>query len=244
MFDPADRTKPHRDDHVLRSPRVLGLFTKYWEPGTVKTRLAATVGDQAAAELHRLFFLQLTRQLGSLDAKRLILLSPAGARAAVSATTGPGWQIADQGEGSLGDRLGRFFSAQLQQDARVVAIGADSPQLTAARITEAWQCLDDSAAVIGPAEDGGYYLLGLRGPWRASYAALFADIPWGTESVAAATLRACGRIGIDVAELPVELDVDRHADLARLAERLAQRQDAGPLLAALAPLLAHPPAGS
>ncbi len=102
----------------------------------------------------------------------------------------------------------------LEQEYQVVIVGADCPGLTAAHLGEALEALDHEDLVLGPAEDGGYYLIGLHlGASFEDLAPLFADIAWGTGSVREETLARAADLGLGVHELAVLRDVDTPEDL-------------------------------
>jgi len=185
------------------TPRVV-LFTRWPEPGQAKTRLIPALGAAGAAALHR----RLTER--ALDAMR-----GSGLPMEVRATGAPmqrfrdwlgdGPALVDQGGGGLGDRLLRAAGPP------VILIGADIPGLHASHLRDAAAALRDAPAVIGPAEDGGYYLLGLRTPMPF----LFDAVPWGTDEVFTLTMERLAGRGIVPALLPALADLDRPEDLAR-----------------------------
>ncbi|QDS95862.1 hypothetical protein FF011L_46630 [Roseimaritima multifibrata] len=235
--------------HQNRLPSLVCLVAKYWEPGTVKTRLGADVGMPVSAALHQRFVKHLTKRLGaglpghsdtpppqvqqascqnneSAAVKQIWAISPPDAVAKVQGEV-PGWEIGPQGDGDLGERLQRLFQDHLAcrsqdpvEQSRMLVIGGDCPDLPAATIAEALDQLRTVDAVLGPASDGGYYLLGLKGPWQDWMKRLFQEVPWSQPEVAEVTrdrLKAAGRRWH---ELPCRDDVDTLADLCRLVERL------------------------
>jgi uncharacterized protein len=132
---------------------------------------------------------------------------------AVARRAGPPWQALPQGPGDLGARMGRVLTGL--PPGPVVIVGADIPDLTAGHVAAAFRRLGDHDWVIGPDEDGGYWLIGAR---RRPHLRLpFAGVRWGGSHALADTLAGLGRAR--VAELEVLSDVDRGADLARLAAR-------------------------
>lgn len=116
----------------------------------------------------------------------------------------------------------------------MIVIGADSPTLPTDRISTAFDVLREAPAVLGPAEDGGYYLIGLeRSVWpRAS--ALFREIPWSTADVRTATVAAAGRVGISIHHLAPWYDIDRVEDLRRARADAAEPGRFGRVLECLA----------
>jgi rSAM/selenodomain-associated transferase 1 len=198
------------------------MFAKYWEPGRAKTRLAATIGDDAAAELARLFLETLLLRFQDVADTRVVAFTPPQRREAFSAIAPAAWQLEPQGEGDLGQRMRRFLDGSLRDGAgRVVLIGSDSPTLEASLIQQAFQRLADHDVVLGPSTDGGYYLIGVadRVP------DLFEGIAWSTPRVWDQTVERLERIGCRYATLPLWYDVDQQSDLARLCEDLARRSD-------------------
>ncbi len=188
------------------TPRVV-LFTRWPESGRAKTRLIPVLGAAAAAALH-----------GRLTERVLRAMRDSGLPMEVRATGAPmvrfrGWLgegpvLVDQGDGDLGIRLLRAAEPP------VILIGADIPDLSAACLQAAAAALGDAPAVIGPAEDGGYYLLGLRTPMPF----LFEAMPWGTDQVFAITVERMADHGVTPALLPTLADLDRPEDLARWPE--------------------------
>jgi glycosyltransferase A (GT-A) superfamily protein (DUF2064 family) len=146
-------------------------------------------------------------------------LSPSGA---VSAGTAP--------DGSPDpDELDRARSLKPAGTAQnrpglAVLIGADCPLLAPREIGQAFQSLTDHDTVLGPAADGGYYLIGLRGPWRQEYATLFSDIPWSSPEVLSVTRRRIRRARLSCSMLAVREDVDTVNELNRLRDRLHDRK--------------------
>ena len=185
------------------TPRVV-LFTRWPEAGRAKTRLIPILGADAAAALHR----RLTeRALGAMrDSGLPMEVRATGAPLAqFRKWLGDGPALVDQGDGDLGDRLLRAAEPP------VILIGADIPDLSAACLRDAAAALRDAPAVIGPAEDGGYYLLGLRAPMPF----LFNAMPWGTGEVFAITAERLAGCGVVPALLPMLADLDRPEDLDR-----------------------------
>lgn len=186
------------------TPRLV-IFTRFPEPGRAKTRLIPALGATGAAQLHR----RLTEQ--TVAAARA-----SGLAVEVRTTGAPpsdfaGWlgddlTIVDQGEGDLGARLKRAVPPT-----PVLFIGSDLPDLTAAHLGDAAQRMLTDRAVIGPAEDGGYWALGLN----AACDPLFEDMPWGSDRVFEITLLRLRDAGIEPAMLPTLADCDRPEDLAR-----------------------------
>ncbi|WP_211257528.1 TIGR04282 family arsenosugar biosynthesis glycosyltransferase [Muricoccus aerilatus] len=190
-----------------KAPRV-ALFARFPEPGRAKTRLIPTLGAEGAAALHR----RLTeRALSALRASGLPfeLRHTGAAPEAFRAWLGEEVPLAEQGEGDLGARM-----AWAAADAPAILVGADLPDLLPRHLIAAAAALESHPAVIGPAEDGGYWLLGLREPMPS----LFEPMAWGTETVFAETMTRFAAGGVTPALLETLADLDRPEDLARWPE--------------------------
>lgn len=186
------------------------VFVKYPRPGRVKTRLAAALGTDRAAELYRSFVEMLLARLrdGGLDP--VVLFDPQEPEARYREWLGEGRYRAQRGA-DLGRRMAAALQESLDGGARrAVLIGSDSPHLPPARLHRAFQALEVDPVVLGPCADGGYYLVGVR----ESVPDLFDGIPWSTPGVLQATLARAG--ALPVALLEEDFDVDTPEDLERL----------------------------
>ena len=206
---------------MMSASRRCVLFTKPARPGLVKTRLHPVLSPAQAARLHQAFLDDLVPRLSKGDFE-LVIAWALGADEPLPASDLPA--IRQRG-GDLGERLHRGLAEAAEgPDGLVVAIGGDHPELATTTVEGAFDRLaDGSDIVIGPAEDGGYYLIGLGGAALSSR--LFEDIAWGESSVLATTLERCRALGLDVETLPTGRDVDVPEDLDRLTELL--RADTG-----------------
>lgn len=199
------------------------LFTKPARAGRVKTRLIGDLTAGQAAELHAAFLADL---LARLDGGRFELwvawaLEPDDTDEAVPAPPAPAIRALRQEGADLGERLHRALAEASRDGAAVAALGSDHPTLPQALVERAFDRVEAGAdAVVGPAEDGGYYLIALAP--RAVVPELFAGIAWSTDRVLAATLDRCRALGLAVELLPTACDVDTPADLARLAGAMAE----------------------
>ena len=195
-----------------RQARLI-LFTRYPEPGRTKTRLIPALGAQGAATLQQRLTEAIIGQMMEFapnHAVRLEIRYAGGNPQAMAAWLSCDIPCLAQGEGDLGERLHRAFTQAFAQGARrVVTIGADCPGLTPALFAQAFAALEQEDLVLGPAMDGGYYLVGLNQPAPA----LFSDIPWGSDGVLAATLKQAQAIHFATHLLEPLADVDRPEDL-------------------------------
>lgn len=190
--------------------RTLGVFVKLPQPGAVKTRLVPSLGAQAAAELYEALVeavLAGTEPRGEYE--RLVYYAPAEAAEAMRAWL-PGGRLRRQCEGDLGTRMADAFARAFARGAgRVAIVGSDVPGLTRETVVNAFSALDGRDVVLGPAHDGGYYLIALR----EAHAGLFREVSWSTASVLAQTLDRAAHAGLSVATLPPLRDVDTLDDL-------------------------------
>jgi glycosyltransferase A (GT-A) superfamily protein (DUF2064 family) len=143
----------------------------------------------------------------------------------MAALAPPGFDLVAQQEGDLGARLTALLDGLLAAGhPAAIAIDSDSPTLPMEYVAEAAAVLVNGAAdvVLGPCDDGGYYLVGVR----ESRPALFEDIPWSTDAVLAATLERARRLDLGVSVLPPWFDVDTEGDLRRLHTEMRAGQGA------------------
>jgi rSAM/selenodomain-associated transferase 1 len=191
------------------SARVV-LFARAPVLGQVKSRLAAEIGAADALAVYRTLGATIVRALADAPHFDLrVAFTPAGDEPLVRAWLPEARSLVPQIEGDLGARLeGEVTHAFNDGCPSVILVGTDCLAVDAARIDEAFSALDHADAVLGPALDGGYYLLGLARPL-----AVFGGVPWGTERVAEITRVRFRALGARWSELPVERDVDTLEDL-------------------------------
>ena len=202
--------------HYYEFPTArLLIFAKAPVPGRVKTRLAGQLGTRGAADLYKKL---LRRTLAIARAARLcpveLWCAPDGRHGFFTACRREyGVRLRRQCGGDLGRRMNHALKRTLAARQFAVLIGGDCVSLGAAELRAAFTRLAAGRdAMLGPARDGGYLLIGLR----QSRPVLFRGIAWGTSAVLAATRRRLRRTGVDWAELPPGWDVDTPADLRRL----------------------------
>ncbi len=204
------------------SARRLLLFTKPAREGRVKTRLIGDLTPAQAAALHAAFLDDLLDRLRAGDFE-LRLAWALDSEEAVPSGPLPG--VRQEGD-DLGTRLYRTLSDAAAEARAVMALGSDHPTLPLEIVHRAFETVERGAdVVLGPAEDGGYYLIALER--EAVVPRLFEGIAWSTDQVLAATLDRCRELGLAVELLPEASDVDTPEDLRRLAARMAEEGDLG-----------------
>lgn len=185
------------------------VFAKAPLPGKVKTRLARAMGDEKAAEIYGRMGRAIIEAMHGGDFETSVVYSPPEALCAIRAWLGDSPRLVPQAEGDLGQRMDTAITQALETSRRVCLIGTDSPDLDAARVTEAFAALGEADVVLGPARDGGYYLIALSEP----HPELFEEIPWSTDRVLESTLARAGAAGLEVRLLETLVDVDEPADV-------------------------------
>lgn len=196
------------------------IFTRYPKPGTTKTRLIAALGAEGAANIQS----QMTK-ITITKAKKLsnmmsllVEVRFAGGNLQLMKN----WlrddleldlKYQEQGTGDLGERITRAFESAFNQGVKsVVVIGTDCPSLTHEIMLEAFTKLTKSDVIIGPATDGGYYLIGLK----KIIPELFQGINWGTSEVLSKTVAIAQNLNLAIDYLPELSDIDRPEDLEKL----------------------------
>ena len=192
------------------------VFTKAAQPGVSKTRLIPALGADEAAAAHEVLVLRtldMTRDLGVAGDDYQVSLWGAVPHPALDLWTDQfALPLHLQAAGDLGQKMLHGFASALDAGAdQAVLIGSDCPAMTAEYIRQACAALRASDLVLGPAEDGGYVLIGCK----QVYAELFADIPWGSDKVLARTLEQAEQLELSVTLLATLWDVDRPEDWAR-----------------------------
>ena len=190
------------------------IFVKNAEKGKVKTRLASTLGDERALEIY-LALLGHTRKIAQeVDTNRLLFYSN-------TVNENDDWPIEDfdkllQQGNDLGERITHAFQTAFQKYKKVVIIGSDCASLSNEIVQDAFDQLDQHAFVIGPAMDGGYYLLGMR----EFSPSLFQDIEWSTEKVLSSTIEKINALGETYTLLPELSDIDYEEDWEKFGWKL------------------------
>jgi len=202
-------------------PVVVAIMAKAPQAGHVKTRLCPPLSADEAAALYRCFLADKIQQVKALaGVSPALAYTPPEARAVFECLARGFLLIAQRGPG-LGARLNHVVNDLLAEGyAGVVVIDSDTPTLPTGFLRQAVRLVSDPEVdvVLGPSEDGGYYLIGLRQAWPE----LFDGIAWSTSTVLADTTARAERLRLRVARLPLWYDVDTPDDLARLRADLVR----------------------
>jgi rSAM/selenodomain-associated transferase 2/rSAM/selenodomain-associated transferase 1 len=211
----------------LNSSERLVLFTRYPEPGKTKTRLIPFLGPHGAADLQKQMTEHVLSRAGGFVGDRRIDMEvryEGGNRGLMEEWLGGHISYRSQGRGDIGTRMSQAFSQAFNQGKkRVVIVGSDCPGINGATVRSAFDLLGQFDLVLGPANDGGYYLIGLR----QEESKLFEDVPWGTVEVGARTLEIANQLGLRWVKVEPLDDVDRPEDI-EVWEREATREVAPP----------------
>ena len=249
----------------LRGCRVLGLMAKYWTPGQVKTRLGRSIGMQRSARLHQLFVQHLCQTLGDVGSIREFVAAPDDALATLATQLTSPWTLVAQSDGDLGERMKTWFRRHLtgapaadteavsnatnrpaysrgplaheSGDKRIVLIGADCPTLSPGELERSFDTLVDHDVVLGPAADGGYYLVGINSRCADAATVMFDVMTWSNSDVLATTRDRLRLAEISFTELPIREDVDTIVELHSLRDDLIAGPDLQPLLESIDQIL-------
>ncbi|WP_346837105.1 TIGR04282 family arsenosugar biosynthesis glycosyltransferase [Microbulbifer sp. SAOS-129_SWC] len=195
----------------MANPPRLIVFAKAPLPGVAKTRLIPALGAAGAAALaQRMLTYTLQQCVSAALGPVELCVAPDARHAYWREFSCPGGvQLTAQGPGDLGERLWRAAARALDCGVSPLLLGSDCPQLTARRLRAAATALGDTDAVLHPARDGGYTLLGLN----RGAAALFEGIAWSTDRVARQTAERLALCGLRCTHLEVLADIDEPGDL-------------------------------
>jgi len=203
--------------------RHLAVFVKNPVLGEVKTRLAASIGKQSALDIYN-ELLAITREnISNLGCQKHVFFG----RFIEEDTIWESFNTKNEQRGKdLGERMENAFChlfRSISNPIKVVLIGSDCPEITGGQIKKAFELLDTSDVVLGPALDGGYYLIGMK----KNYSAIWSDIDWSTDRVYQQTIDKINKIGLSYSALPVLQDIDTQEDWS---EYLIRRGEKGNLL--------------
>lgn len=196
--------------------RTLAIFARWPQVGRVKTRLAAALTPALAHALHVAMLRDALEAASNSVAERCTLWWADAPEDRSEFEAPRGFEAFDQPAGDLGFRLGSAFE-RLGRDVRerVVVTGSDCPSMTSRRIDEAFGALTRTDSVLGPATDGGFYLIGLARPAER----LFEAVPWSTESTFRTTCQRIEQAGMSLTVLAPEADVDVPSDVIEFVRR-------------------------
>jgi rSAM/selenodomain-associated transferase 1 len=219
---------PNRRPDVSRPPSdsALIVFAKAPVPGQVKTRLCPPLTPDEAASLHGSIVLDmLERSRGAVSMDRFVACAPSPEHVFFKILEERhGVRLLAQTGDDLGARMARAMADVFALGYRqVLVIGTDLPTLPGSAFGDAVKLLADHDLVLGPAMDGGYYLIGLRKPAPD----LFAGIPWSTDRVLALTTQKAAALGLTIALLPVRRDIDTIDDLRALIDEMGASRGTG-----------------
>lgn len=187
------------------------IFYKVPELSPVKTRLASVIGQVEAQNVYQRLVQYTQKQVSMLTCDKHVYYFP-------STIENDSWddlatEKHPQCDGDLGEKMKQAFAATfLKHYSKVVIIGTDCPELKSKHIEMAFECLSKNDVVIGPAADGGYYLLGMN----RFHPKLFEEIVWSTSQVCSTTLEKCQKLRLTVGVLETLHDVDEPEDLKYL----------------------------
>jgi rSAM/selenodomain-associated transferase 2/rSAM/selenodomain-associated transferase 1 len=185
----------------------LVIFTRFPEPGRAKTRLIPALGAEGAAQLQRAMTEHTVRQARKTDVEIEVRFA-GGSHEQMREWLGDDLSYVEQGEGDLGEKMERTFADHFAAGTkRTVIVGSDCPANSAQNMRAAFKALETKDCVIGPATDGGYYLIGLR----HSAPQLFKNVDWGGSQVLEQTMEAAANLSAQ--QLPMLNDVDLPCDI-------------------------------
>lgn len=192
---------------------ALLIFVKHPVPGEVKTRLCPELTPERAAAFYRTLVEDtLEVHLNSAGHETIVCFTPEHSRDEVRSWLGEDITLQGQRGGDLGSRQFDAIGQALEAGYRkAVIIGSDCPAITPGDIETAFDLLDDNQLVIGPSEDGGYYLIGAAGDVEC----VFENISWGGEEVLRETMERAREAGVTFGMLDIKYDIDTYHDLKR-----------------------------
>lgn len=210
---PSDQNKGNQGHK-----EILLVFLRAPEKGRVKTRLARDIGDSRALALYKTL-VDFTLTAASAGFRETwICYFPMDKKDLITDWLGGEYTFLAQSGRDLGRRMANAMAAAFDDGAdRVVLVGTDIPQIRASHIDQAFGALIEKDVVLGPSEDGGYWLVGCRSP--GVLPAIFQARVWGSDSVFSSTVEDCCHAGLAWEKLAVLRDVDTVEDLAVLGEQ-------------------------
>ena len=194
------------------------LFTRYPSPGRCKTRLIPQLGQEGAAVIHRQLVTHTMKTLSDFftwkNNTEFIIYHDGGSRRKMENWLGSNYLYKEQRGEDLGQRMADALTYGLGKKQNCILLGSDCPDITDSILTEALQALKQKDMVLGPAHDGGYYLIGVTNTIKADICSqLFEEIPWGGDTVFAKTLKRAEKLGLEPHILKKLHDIDCTEDL-------------------------------
>jgi rSAM/selenodomain-associated transferase 1 len=201
--------------------KKLGIFVRTPEPGQVKTRLVPPLTDEQACDLYTALIMDLFARLAKLKKAAGTIFYTGGDPEAIRRMAPDRFDLEPQQGESLGTRLENAFSHLLEAEgSTAVMIGSDSPDIPLVYLKQAYLKLKHKDVVVGPASDGGYYLIGMKKVAKP----LFEGVAWGTDNVLGDTLERAKRHSLSCAVLPLWYDVDDARSLKLLENMVLARR--------------------
>jgi uncharacterized protein len=199
-------------------PDLIILFTRYPHPGKCKTRLIPQLGTKKAALIHRQLTAHTMKTLADFftwnNNTEFIIYHDIDSIQKMKKWLGSHYLYKEQQGKDLGQRMADALLHGLNKKQNCILLGSDCPDITQPILTDALQALKQKDIVLGPAHDGGYYLIGMAGSVNPDICnQLFKDIPWGGDTVFAKTLRQVEKLGLDSHILKKLHDIDTVEDL-------------------------------
>ncbi len=208
---------------MTAAAHTLGVFAKRPVPGAVKTRLAAETSPEWAASVAAAFLHDTLDRLATVEARRVLVFAPADVEPYFRELARGRFELTPQSNGDLGQRMATFFREQFEAGAaRVVLVGTDCPTMPPEVVRLAFFQLEYADLLLGPAADGGYYLIGCRKPIPG----IFEGIAWGGPHVLHDTVARLPA-GYRLSLLATWYDVDTLADWFALRGQVAAERRVG-----------------
>lgn len=215
------------------SDTALVIMARYPEQGKIKTRLASRFGDYWTLQLYQAFLVDLAHRFAGWHYDLHWAYTPIEVDfdrcvAMLASLDSSLWRSFPQDGLALGDRLHHVFRTTYERHFQnTIVTASDSPHMDREVISQARDALDSANLVLGPAEDGGYYLIAMREPYD-----VFSEIPMSTPAVLQVTIEKAQSLGLSVHLLKPLCDIDELADLERLAHMLQKERTLAPATAA------------
>jgi rSAM/selenodomain-associated transferase 1 len=206
------------EKELLISRHAIIIMTRYPDPGQVKTRLIPALGEEGACRLHQKMVehtMVTARNFSLVSPSELFVFFNGGSEVLMKSWLGSDAEYLPQSDGDLGAKMSVAFHEVFNRGCKtVMMIGTDCPDIDYHILSKSFSLLDKTEMVIGPAADGGYYLLGLK----KNHDNLFKGIVWGSDQVFSQTMDAARNAQIRVSCLPELADIDRPEDLEQLRD--------------------------